>query len=69
MSERISGVVKFFNDKKGYGFIIPDDGKRDVFLHASVLANGDDLGEGDKVSFEVVEGPKGRKAAAVRLEG
>ena len=58
------GTVKFFNMRKNFGFITGDDGK-DYFVHTSGLAEGTSLDEGDKVSFEVVEGDKGEKAEKV----
>ncbi len=62
-----TGTVKWFNDSKGFGFIAPDDGGKDVFVHHSVIqAEGfKSLAEGDKVEFEVVEDAKGRKAETV----
>lgn len=68
MSERATGVIKFFNESKGFGFIKRDDGQGDVFIHSSALPSGSDVGEGDKVSFEIVSGPKGMKAERVTLE-
>jgi CspA family cold shock protein len=59
------GTVKFFNMRKNFGFITGDDGK-DYFVHTSGLAEGTSLGEGDKVSFEIVEGDKGEKAEKVK---
>lgn len=58
-----SGTVKFFNDQKGFGFITPDDGSKDVFVHHSGTKT--DLYEGDKVSYEVEETPKGLSAVNV----
>ncbi len=61
------GTVKWFNEKKGFGFITSDTGDKDVFVHfSSISGNGfKTLEEGDKVEFEVVEGPKGDQAANV----
>jgi CspA family cold shock protein len=62
-----SGTVKWFNDSKGYGFIAPEDGSKDVFVHHSNIAgNGfKSLSEGAKVEFEVREGAKGPEAINV----
>lgn len=59
-----TGVVKWFNADKGYGFITPDDGSADVFAHFSnINAKGfRSLDEGEKVEFEVTRGPKGLQA-------
>lgn len=62
----IDGTVKFFNDEKGYGFITPDDGGKDVFVHANGL-DGIRINEGDKVSFETEEGKKGLNAVNVSV--
>jgi CspA family cold shock protein len=58
------GTVKFYNSAKGFGFIAPQDGGKDVFVHATALeaAGMRSLNEGDKVSFDVQPDPKGSKA-------
>ena len=63
------GTVKFFNTSKGFGFIQPDDGTPDVFVHISALERSgvNDLQEGDRVSFEVEEDRRSGKLAAVDL--
>ena len=61
-----NGTVKFFNDEKGFGFITPDEGGKDVFVHINGL-NGISITEGDKVSYEVEEGQKGLNAVNVAL--
>jgi CspA family cold shock protein len=63
-----TGTVKWFNDAKGYGFITPDDGGEDLFAHFSAIQmNGfKTLKEGQKVSFEVTQGPKGKQAANIQ---
>ena len=60
-----NGTVKFFNSSKGFGFIVPDDGDKDVFVHANGLI--DEINEGDKVSFEIEESPKGLNALNVKV--
>jgi CspA family cold shock protein len=64
-----TGTVKWFNAVKGYGFIQPDDGSKDVFVHVSAVerADMDTLREGQKISFEVREDPKTRKSSATNL--
>ena len=64
-----SGTVKWFNAEKGYGFIAPDGGGNDVFVHFSAIpASGyRSLEEGQKVEFEITQGQKGAAAADVRL--
>ena len=59
------GSVKFFNDSRGFGFITPDDGSKDVFVHANAL--NDEINEGDKVSYDVEEGQKGLNAVNVKV--
>ena len=61
-----NGTVKFFNDGKGFGFITPDDGGKDIFVHVNGL-NETTLNEGDKVSYDVEEGKKGLNAVNVQL--
>ena len=61
-----NGTVKFFNDAKGFGFITPDDGGKDVFVHVNGL-DGSSISEGDKVSYDVEEGKKGMNAVNVSL--
>ncbi len=63
----ITGTVKWFNDAKGFGFITPSDGSKDVFVHHSAIqASGfKSLAEGQKVKFEVQQGAKGPSAANV----
>jgi CspA family cold shock protein len=60
-----SGIVKFFNTEKGFGFITPDDGSKDVFVHKT--GTRERLNEGDKVNFEVEQTPKGLNAINVVL--
>ncbi|MBU6507947.1 MAG: cold-shock protein [Alphaproteobacteria bacterium] len=63
------GTVKWFNPVKGYGFIQPDDGQKDVFVHISAVERSDigNLQEGQKVSFDVERGQQG-KVSAVNLK-
>ena len=63
------GVVKWFNGTKGFGFIAPEDGSADVFVHFSAIEGGGyrELAEGQRVQFEVTTGPKGLQASSVRI--
>lgn len=60
-----TGVVKFFNESKGYGFIVDDATGKDIFVHITGL-NGATIRENDKVQFEVVDGKKGLNATKVK---
>ncbi|CAH0996537.1 Cold shock-like protein CspC [Emticicia aquatica] len=59
------GTVKFFNDTKGFGFITPANGGADIFVHSSGLTSP--IQEGDRVSFEMQDGPKGPSAIHVMI--
>jgi CspA family cold shock protein len=65
----MTGTVKFFNGERGYGFIKPDDGGRDVFVHITAVerAGLKDLTEGQRISFEVEPDKKGKGPKAVNL--
>jgi CspA family cold shock protein len=62
-----SGTVKWFNESKGFGFITPEDGSKDVFVHFSAIASEGfrTLNEGQQVNFDVEDGPKGPQAVNV----
>lgn len=63
-----SGTVKWFNESKGFGFITPEDGSKDVFVHFSAIASSGfrTLAEGQSVTYDVENGPKGPQAANVK---
>ena len=63
----MKGTVKWFNDEKGFGFITPEDGSKDCFVHYSAISGSGfrSLAEGDAVEFEIVQGAKGPSAENV----
>jgi CspA family cold shock protein len=67
MSNKMLGTVKWFNAEKGFGFISPEDGSKDVFVHFSAIQGTDfrSLDDGQKVEFSVENGPKGPSAVNV----
>lgn len=66
-----TGTVKWFNESKGFGFIAPSDGGKDVFVHFSAIQGSGfkTLAEGQAVEFEVEDGPKGPQASNVQAAG
>jgi len=68
-SEMATGTVKWFNESKGFGFIAPDGGGKDVFCHQSAIKSPGvrSLADGQKVEFDVKQGPKGPQADNVRV--
>ena len=68
--EMATGTVKFFNTSRGFGFIAPDDGSKDIFVHISAVQQSDIeyLVEGQKVSFDVEQEERGPKAVNLRSE-
>jgi CspA family cold shock protein len=67
---RVTGTMKFFNTAKGFGFVQPDDGSKDVFVHATALeaAGIRSLNEGDKISFVLEDDRRGRGKQAGQIE-
>ena len=68
MQYMATGTVKWFNESKGFGFITPEDGGKDLFAHFSAIQNQcfKTLAEGQRVSFEVTTGPKGLQASNIK---
>ncbi len=68
--DRITGTVKFFNTTKGYGFVSPEDGSKDVFVHVSALESAGihGLNEGDKITFVLEDDRRGRCKQAAQIE-
>ncbi len=62
------GKIKVFNEDKGFGFIMPDDGGNDVFFHVSALREGDEIVVGKAVTFEIGVDPKSGKSKAVSVD-
>ncbi len=68
--DRITGTVKFFNTSKGYGFVSPEDGSKDVFVHVTALESAGihGLNEGDKITFVLEDDRKGQGKQAAQIE-
>ena len=62
---KMDGTVKFFNEKKGFGFITQEEGTDDLFFHISDVQNQEELTEGDAITFEVGDGDRGKKATKI----
>ncbi|XSG82869.1 MAG: cold-shock protein [Methyloligella sp. ZOD6] len=67
---RVNGTVKFFNHSRGFGFIAPEGGEKDIFVHASALERSGvpAIDEGDKVTFEIEDDPRGRGKQATNIQ-
>ena len=67
---RVNGTVKFFNHSRGFGFVSPDDGGKDVFLHVTALeqAGVPSVDEGDKLTFEIADDARGRGKQAANVQ-
>jgi CspA family cold shock protein len=65
--DKKQGTVKFFNSQKGFGFIIPDDGGKELFVHTSNVIGGGSLNEGQKVTYSEGQGRKGPEAVEVSV--
>lgn len=67
---RVNGTVKFFNHARGFGFIAPEDGSKDIFVHATALERSGvpSIDEGDAISFEIEDDPRGRGKQATNLQ-
>ena len=70
MANRVNGTVKFFNHSRGFGFIAPDNGEKDVFVHVTALERSGvaSIDEGDKVTFEIVDDTRGRGKQAANIQ-
>ena len=68
--DRITGTVKFFNTSKGYGFVSPEDGSKDVFIHVSALESAGihGLNEGDKITFVLEDDRQGKGKQVAQIE-
>jgi CspA family cold shock protein len=68
--DRITGTVKFFNMSKGYGFVTPEDGSKDVFIHVSALESAGihGLNEGDKITYVPEDDKRGKGKQAAQIE-
>ena len=62
-----TGTVKWFSEEKGFGFITPSDGQKDLFVHRKAITGFQPLSDGQKVSFDVEQGPKGLQATNVTV--